>query len=123
MLLKFRAVVGQDEREREREDRLAEGEEICGCKRSVGRGCERKPETGIHVDEGDDVSSRSVNVLLKGIERDHVAGVQSLQSLGFPERRDAHERLHASRAGDAERHHPEASEVAYKAADGLGLRT
>src|SRR3989344_1112046 len=82
--------------------------------RGGGKG---EPESGIEVNEGNDIPSGAVDVLLKGIKGDHVSRIPGNQSPRLSQGFYASERLNPPCAGDAQRDHPETAEVDNKAAD------
>src|SRR3989344_1680243 len=88
--------------------------------RGGGKG---EPKAGIEVDEGDDIPSGAVDVLLEGVEGHHMTWIASHQSVGLSQGFYPSERLNPSGARDTKRYHPETAEVDDEAADGLRLWT
>ena len=67
----------------------------------MGGGAQCEPEAGVEVDEGDDVSPRSIDVLLERIEGNTVARIASFESVRLPFAFLAFDRRDASGARDA----------------------
>ena len=86
------------------------------------RGGEGESKAGIEVDEGDDIPSRTVDVLLEGVESDHVPRIPSNQSLRLSDGFLSYERLDMPGAGDTKRDHPETAKVDNEASDGAIAR-
>lgn len=87
------------------------------------RGGECEPESGIEVDERDDVSARAVDMLFKCIEGNTVAGIPSHKSLWFALRMVPFDGSDPSGTRDALRHDAQAAEVGDDATDGLWFWT
>ena len=109
MLLELTAVISQDEGEGEWEDRAAQREEVSRCERGMRRSGKGEPKAGIEVNEGDDIPPCPIDVLLEGVEGDHMPRVPSHQSPRLPQGLCPRQRLDSSHTGDAKRHHPEAA--------------
>src|ERR1035437_3362505 len=93
VLLELTSIVGQNEGERKRKDRLAQSEEVSGCERRMRGGGKGKPKASIEVNEGDDIPSGTVNVLFKGVESHHMARIPGNQSLRLSQGFYPYERL------------------------------
>lgn len=118
VLLELAPVVGENEGEGKGEDRLAQSEEVSSCERGMRRGGKGEPEAGIEVDEGDDIPFCAVDMLLEGIKSHHMPWISGNQSIRLPQGFCASEGFNPSCAGDAERDHPETTEVFNETTDG-----
>ena len=123
MLHELAAVIGEDERDGEREHLEAEEEELLGGKGCVRGGLPGEAEAGVQILERDHVVSPAPDVSLDGVESHAVAWILCLKILRFPQDMSPLDWLENAEVGNLRWTHPQAPEVADEAAYGFGLGT
>jgi hypothetical protein len=121
VLLELASIVSEYVHKRKWKDTLAQIKEVSSCQGCMASSRKSESKTSIEVNESNDVASRTVYVLFKGIECNHVTWVQSLKSFGFPKSRDSGERLDSTGTSDAQWHLSESTQIFHEATDGTGL--
>src|SRR6185369_3639906 len=123
VLLPLAAVVREDEGNLERKHLLEQGEELFGGEGGMGKSAQGEAHAAEEVHGGHDIASHPVPELFHRIEGHAVAGILSLEILGFPKDLFPIHPLQLPEVGDLLRRSAQAPEVSYQAAHGADSGT
>ncbi len=121
ILLELRAIVGQHIGKGKWKHLSHQFEELFRCLGGMRSGGQGKAKPGVEVYEGGDVSSTSINVLLKGVESNTVARIACEESVRFPNAFLAFDGPYLPHAGNTLGSHSETAQVVDDPSNGAGL--